>query len=392
MSRGSIRRRGKRSWELKFDTGVDASGNRKTRYASVKGTRQDAQKELTRLLSQADAGTLVEPSKITVAQYLRGWLGEAKEGEPPPAPPAGITPKTVERYRELAEGQIIPHLGDTLLQKLRPKQVEDWHGDILKAGSRKGKPLAARTVGHAHRVLHRALERAVASEVLSRNVAAVVSPPKVDAAEIEILDEAQIADTLAKLDGHSLYPIVVFDLATGLRRGELLALRLVDIDLDAATVEVRRSLEETKAGLRFKEPKTEHGKRTLSMPPSVVAVLREHRKELLKLRLALGLGKPDNDTLLFSEPDGTPTPPNRLTRRWQDACAALKLPRVSFHALRHTSASALIAAGLDVVAISRRLGHANPTVTMNIYAHLFKRDDSAAANAIEAVLKTTRER
>ena len=87
-------------------------------------------------------------------------------------------------------------------------------------------------------------------------------------------------------------------------------------------------------------------------------MLREHRRKLLETRLALGLGKPDADTLLFAEPDGSPTPPNRLTRCWQDACVALNLPRVSFHALRHTMA--LISEGVDVVMISRRLGHKNP--------------------------------
>jgi integrase len=117
-------------------------------------------------------------------------------------------------------------------------------------------------------------------------------------------------------------------------RGELLAVRLADVDLDKGTVRVERSLEETKAGLRFKAPKTAHGRLTISLPMTAVAVLREHRRKLLQLRLALGLGKPDADTLLFSHPDGSPIPPNRLTLRWQDACASLDLPRVSFHALR----------------------------------------------------------
>jgi integrase len=131
---------------------------------------------------------------------------------------------------------------------------------------------------------------------------------------------------------------VVVDLATGLRRGELLALRIADVDLDWVKLTVERSLEETKDGLRFKEPKTKQSKRTISLPPDAVAALRE--------RLALGLGKPDADTLLFGEPDGSPTPPNRLTRRWQDACVSLKLPRVSFHALRHAHASARAATRL----------------------------------------------
>jgi len=384
--RGNITRRGKLSWQLKFDVPSD-NGKRQTRYVTVRGKRQDAQRELTRLLSQADAGSLVEPSKATVAEHLRAWLGASRPGEPIPPPPAGLTLKTAERYRELAELQIIPHIGAIILQKLKPAMIAQWHETLLKSGNKRGLPLAARTVGHAHRVLHRSLERAVETEVISRNVAAVISPPKVESTEIEILDAAQISDTLRKLEGHRLHVLAVTNLATGKRRGEVLALRLADVDLDGATVRVERALEETKAGLRFKAPKTTHGRRTISLPSNAIPVLREHRRNMLEERLALGLGKPDVDTLLFAQPDGSPMRPNQLSWLWRSACKSLKLPRVSFHALRHTHASALIAAGLDVVAISRRLGHANPTVTLNIYGHLFKKDDSAAAMAIDAVMR-----
>jgi integrase len=380
MGRGTIQRRGKSSWRIRFEGGVDAEGRRKRHTLTIAGKRQDAQRELTRLLSEADAGTLPEPSKTTVAEYLREWLNGEND----------LSPKTAERYRELAELQIIPHLGGKLMQRLKPHEVKSWHKTLLQAGAKGGGPLAARTVGHAHRVLHRALKMATESEMVSRNVASIISPPKVKGSEIEILTAEQIAFVIEKLavTGHSLHDIVVVDLATGLRRGELLALRLSDVDLDATTMSIERSLEETKDGLRFKAPKTEHGKRTISVPPNAVTVLRERRRKLWEMRMAIGLGKPDGETLLFAEVDGTPTAPNRLTRRWQDACVSLKLPRVSFHALRHTHASALIAAGLDVVLISRRMGHANPTVTLNVYGHLFKRDDSAAAAAIEAAMRS----
>src|SRR5215813_8048560 len=334
MSRGNITKRGKNSWRIKFDVGTDASGKRLTRYVTVKGKRQDAQRELTRLLREADAGTLPEPSNMTVAEYLRGWL----DG------PNDLAPKTAERYRELAENQIIPHLGNKPMQRLKPAEIEQWHKTLVTSGAKNGGPLSARTVGHAHRVLHRVLEMALDSELVARNVAAVKSPSKVAKVkeeEVKILKADEISSVMDKLPGHRLYEIVLVDLTTGLRRGELLALRLSDIDLEGATLRVERSLEETRAGLRFKEPKTKHGKRTLSLPPNVVAVLRDHRRKLLETRVALGIGKPDADTLLFSEPDGSRTPPNRLTRRWQDA--SLDLPRVSFHALRHTHASLLIA-------------------------------------------------
>jgi integrase len=348
---------------------------------------------LTRLLAVVDAGMHVEPLKTTVAQYLCSWLSlPGRPGEVESAPPPGLSPKTTERYRELALNQIVPHLGEIALQKLRPAHVAEWHKTLLTSGCKNGRPLAARTIGHAHRLLHRALERAIEHEVLARNVAAAISPPTVPDSEIDILDEEQITLVEHRLKGHELYSIVYTALASGLRRGELLAVRLGDINLDTGSLRVERSLEETKAGLRFKPPKTARGRRTISLPASAISVLREHRRKLLETRLAFGLGKPDEQTLLFGQPDGSPIPPNRLTRRWQDACRALDLPRVSVQALRHTHASALIAAGLDVVAISRRLGHANPTVTLNIYGHLFKKDDSGAATAIEAALRTRSER
>lgn len=229
-------------------------------------------------------------------------------------------------------------------------------------------------------------------EVLSRNVASVIKPPKVEAHEVECLAADQIGVVLAKLEGRVLQPIAALALATGLRRGEILALRWRDVDMDSAILRVEHSLEETKAGLRFKAPKTRHGRRTISLPPSAVEVLRAHRRQQLELRVALGQGKPEADALVFCKLDGSPSSPNNLSRDWCVTVKALGLPRVMFHALRHTHASALIANGLDVVTISRRLGHSSPVITLNAYAHLFQKTDTAAAAAIEAAMRTGPER
>lgn len=377
--RGNITRRGKSSWRLKFDLGRDPlTGERQTRLVTVRGKRQDAEKELTRLLTAADAGSLVEPSKITIAEYFRAWL----DG------PTGLSGKTLERYKQLAEQQIIPHLGALPLQKLRPAQVQNWHATLIKSGGKDGRPLSARTVGHAHRILHRGLERAVKAEIIARNVAHAVSPPKVEDTEVEALTASQIGEVLQALAGRRLYPLVVLALGTGMRRGELLALRWSDLDLDAGAVRIERSLEETKAGLRFKAPKTRNGRRAISLPSSAIEPLRAHRKIQLEQRLALGLGKPDAQTLVFSLPDGLPMPPDNLSGWWRDVVKSLKLPKVRFHALRHTHASALIAKRLDILTISRRLGHGSPAVTLNVYGHLFQKTDEAAAAAIDEALRS----
>jgi hypothetical protein len=136
---GSITRRGIRSRRVKFEAGDrdPNTGKRQTRYITVRGTKKDAQRELIRLLGEVENGTAVDPSRAMVTEYLRAWL---EHGE-------GLSPKTLERYRQLAEQQIIPHLGAIPLQKLRPAQVQGWHGLLLKSGGKDRKPLSARTVG-----------------------------------------------------------------------------------------------------------------------------------------------------------------------------------------------------------------------------------------------------
>lgn len=378
--RGNITRRGKSSWRLKFDVGRDpVTGQRLTRLVTVRGKRQDAERELTRLLAAAHGGTLVDHSNVTVAEYFREWMAADHH----------LSAKTLERYKQLIEQQLIPHLGSVALQKLKPSQVQNWHSILLRGGGKNGKPLSANTVRQAHRVLHRGLERAVEAEVLARNAAHPIKPPKVEAVEVEALTAGDMATVLGKLEGHPLHPIAALALGSGMRRGELLALRWQDLDLANKSVKVERSLEQTAAGLRFKSPKTRHGKRTISIPDSTVEILSAHRKRQLELRMALGMGKPDADALVFCQPDGSPLTPDYLSRDWRLAVVALKLPPVVFHALRHSHASALIASGLDVLTISRRLGHGSPVVTLTTYAHLFSKTDTAAANAIEAALKAT---
>jgi integrase len=285
------------------------------------------------------------------------------------------------------EQQIIPHFGGAVLQNLRPAQVHNWHGILLRSGGFGGRRLSARTVGHAHRVLHRGLERALRLEMIPRNVARAVPPPKVQANEVEILSPEQITEVLEGLADHSLHPIVALALGTGMRRGEICALAWGAIDLDTAVVRVERSLEETAEGLRFKPPKTRHGRRAISLPANVVEILREHRRRQAELRLLLGRGRTGAGDLVFTLPDCSPYPPDKLSRDWLRIVVSRKLPRVMFHALRNSHVSALIAAGLDIVTVSQRIGHASPEVTLKVYAHRFVARDSAAAQAIDAAMR-----
>ncbi|SJM33127.1 tyrosine-type recombinase/integrase [Mesorhizobium delmotii] len=390
--RGNITRRGKASWRLKFDLGTDpVTGKRLTEFVTVRGTKKEAEAQLSKRLNQIDGGNYVANSKETVAEHVRNWLS-AK---------ADLAATTRERFEKLVENQIVPKIGSLILQQLRPAQVTAWHNILRKEGGKEGGPLSPATVRQAHRVLHMALASAFEDEKIARNVASGRKLPRAESADIQILQHGQIAPLLEALQGHWLSPIATVAVGTGMRQGEIMGLRWADIDLDKGALRVERSLEETKAtGLRLKAPKSKAGTRTISLPASVVDALKAHRKRQLELRLALGLGKPGKDALLFCGPEGEAIAPSRISGAWRDAIARLRKrndngapplvehPKIRFHDLRHTHASALIASGLDVVAISRRLGHASPVVTLSIYAHLFKRSDDGAAAAIEAAMRT----
>jgi integrase len=345
--------------------------------------------ELTRLLNQINVGTYVDPTKTTIAEFLDRWERDWAS--------ANVSPKTLERYRGLIRWQIRPHLGHLRIQQLRPVHLNEFYAKLLREGRIKrpeagDRPqgLSARSVGHAHRVLHRALGHAVQWQVVQQNVASDVNPPRVEVAEIKILREEEINGLLKKLRGRSLYVIAVLGLATGMRRGEMLALRWQDIDLAACKLRVERSLEHTKAGgLRFKAPKTKAGRRTISIPPSIVAELQTHRKFQQERWLALGLGKIRDDALVFATWNGEMRTPNALSKDWSEGMAAMGL-KITLHALRHTHASQLIAAGMDVLTISRRLGHASPTITLGVYGHLFSNSDDRAAEIVEAAFSRVR--
>jgi integrase len=204
---------------------------------------------------------------------------------------------------------------------------------------------------------------------------------------VQIAGEQPIAGLLEKLAGREpMRTKVILALFAGLRRSELLGLQWGDLDFDGKSV--RRALEQTSAGITIKGPKSRAGTRDISMPDIVVDALREHRREQLELRLKLGIGRLADDGFVFANPlTGAPPSPASLSSQWIATARSIGLPERTFHSLRHSHASMLISAGVDVVQISRRLGHSSPTITLGVYAHMFKKTDTAAAAINEALAK-----
>lgn len=374
MSRGHIRRRGEHTFELKFEAGRDpATNKRKIQYVSFRGTKREAQVKLAELVASVGRGSYVEPSKATVADFVRARVDQWEAA-------GDISARTAQRYRQLVENQIVPPMGSKPLQKLTRLDVEGWHVTLRKGG------LAARSIGHAHRVLGKALGDAERDGTVVKNVCKLQRPPKVPYREMVIVRD--VPAFLAKIEGARLYVHAVLALFAGMRLGEILALRERGVDLDRHLVEVREALEETKAnGIVFKTPKSRAGRRNITLPDIAVEALREHRKGILETRMKLGLGRLEPDYLLFANIEGKALRPSTVSSDWGELAGRIGMPEITFHSLRHTHASQLISEGVDIVTISKRLGHARPAVTLAIYAHIFTSDDSKAAAAINAALK-----
>jgi integrase len=375
---GAIDERGENTYRLRYRIG---KGHDQKQYSKTfRGTLEEARKELRRLLHSGDTGEHVAPNKGTVADFVQARIDQW-EG-------AGtISARTADRYRELLTNQITPHLGPKVLQKLRPLDIEEWHTTLRNTGRADGKGgLAPRTIGHAHRVLSKALSDAVKNELTTKNVAKTHSAPKVPEEEMVIVHD--VPALIEKLkSGGRLQMLATVSLFTGMRLGEVLALRWSRVDLDKKLIQVREALEETEEhGIRFKAPKSKAARRDITLPDFLVDALREHRKAQLELRMKLGLGRLPNNDLLFADLEGAPLSRNAISKAWADFAASIEMAEVTFHALRHTHASQLIDAGVDIVTISKRLGHAKPDITLRIYAHLFRKDDGKAAAAINAIL------
>jgi integrase len=370
LARGNITRRGRRSWRLKFELPRGDDGKRQYRVVTVRGTKREADAALAKLITEVNTGAFVDPSKLKTGEWLRAWLAGLK-----------LTPRSRETYEDIVD-RLDRAIGSIPLQKLRPVHVRQ-----MKFTKRDGAPVAEGTARQARRVLKAALHHAMDNELVSKNVAASGSRVAAEEDVAEVPGQEDIAGILEAVCESDIYPIVHLAVSTGARRGELLALRWVDVDLDARTIRIERTLEYTKAhGARFKSTKTKAGRRTIEIPIEAVDVLRAHRAKQLELRMALGMGKPRSDALVFCRHDGKPLSGDRVTLLWREAVDG----RWKFHALRHAHASALISAGLDIVSVSRRLGHSGPDITLRIYAHKFTETDRAAADAIGKVLGTNR--
>jgi integrase len=376
--KGHIKERSPGRWAIVLSLTDPATGERKLKWHSFKGNKRGAQDECARLIADMRRGTYIEPSKETLDKFLDRWLDHIK---------SQVSPKTYERYAGLINQNIKPLLGAVILTKLKAVQISQAYAKALAGGRRDAKEggLAPRTVGHMHRVLRHALSQAVRWEELARNPADAVDPPKIEWKPLQTYDLPQTADVVEYFRNRTLYIPVLLAALCGLRRGEICALRWKHVDLSTGQLSVVESLEQTRAGLRFKSPKSGKG-RTVALQQTVIDELRAYRAKRAQEMLRLGVGLSDDDLVITHE-DGSQVTPIYVSQQWGRLIAKTKLARLRFHDLRHAHATHLLGNGVHPKIASERLGHSKVGITLDLYSHVIPGMQADAAATVDAAFQ-----
>jgi integrase len=366
--RGHIRKRSKDSYSVVVYLGRDPeTGKRRYLWRSIKGTKRDAEALLTRLLASLDTGTDLLPSKLTVEQFSQEWLKTLKKK---------VKPRTHSRYSELLRLHVVPHIGSVELKKLKPLHIERL---LLKC---REKGLSERTLLHVFRVIHTALVQAVQWQLVDRNVAKAVQPPKPDKNEMDAVTPEDVERILAAANGTEIEVPVVIALGTGMRLGEILGLRWSDIDFESESLRVRQTVNVDRT---FGTPKSYRSRRSIPLPKFLLKVLKTHRARQSELRLVAGSAWQDHD-LVVTRADGSPMDPRRVSRLFT-ALAKEHGFDFTFHGLRHAYASLMLASGVDLKVTSDLLGHSTIGITADLYTHVAERLHREAAASLDAYLR-----
>lgn len=378
--RGHIRKRGKNSWTIILSQGRDPV-TRKYRqdWITVRGTKKDASQRLTEVLHQMDTGSFVKPTKVTVSEFLEtSFLEYAR---------LNLAPRTVEGYETIIRSHIEPILGNIPLHLFKPDHIQKYCLKMLSAGRCNGEGgLSPTTVRQHYMVLRRALHLAMTRGLISRNPADAVEPPRCQRREMRVMNE-QEAHAILELARFTLYYMLFYlALFTGMRRGELMALRWCDIDLILSQLSVNRSLHHLRDGsFVIRSPKTAKGRRTISLSPATTLALKGYKEEQASNRLLRGTLLKEND-LVFAHPDGSPLLPDSVTQAWRRLARRAGLKGIRLHDARHTHATLMMKQGIHPKIVQERLGHASIQITLDTYSHVVPGLQEAAAARFDEVM------
>jgi integrase len=385
---------GTQLWRYTVELPPDEHGRRRQRTRRGFRRKVDADRAMRAELHGVEQGTAVDRSTVTVAAYLREWVEGIR-----------VRPTTKANYETCItvhlipttakDGRSRPGIGGVQLQALRAEHLDrlyrylEVEGKHTKDGP---KPLAIKSIRHVHTTIRKALQDAVARGYVSRNVADLAHPPTQSQARSRMAVDAvwttdQLRQFLAASAGDPMHALFHLACTTGMRRAELLGLRWADVDLDIPELRVRWTITEARGKVVEQDgAKTRAGERVIALDQATARALREHRAAQHQHRLLLGPAWADEVGRVFTNPIGRILVPGTILDRLHRIAAEAGLPRIGVHGLRHSYATAALRAGVDIDVVSKRLGHADVAITLNVYSHVRRSDDRAAAERAAAAI------
>lgn len=381
MQRGFTKKRGN-NWTAFYYVGRGA-GRRQYSKGGFR-TKREAQAHLNSVLGAMQSGDFVEPTKLTLREYLLGrWL---------PTIETNHRPSTYDSYQRMVLLHIVPVLGDLALQSLTADHLDRLYRDLLRGGRkshrREGEALSAKTVRYVHTTLHKALRDAARKQLVVRNVADAADPPKLRRSgerEMRTWTAEEVRAFLLALESHRIGAAFFLAATTGMRRGEVLGLRWRDVDVANRRLAVRQTVLTINYRVTLGTPKTDRGRRSIALDGATLGALHGHRKAQAEERRVVGLAYQDND-LVFAREDGTPIHPDYFSQLFERTVKRLGLPRIRLHDLRHTHATLGLAAGVPAKVMSDRLGHATVAFTQDVYMHAIPALEADAAEQVASLI------
>jgi len=396
QNEGSIRERFKKTkdgakvsigWEARYTAGVDADGKQKQKSVYGK-TRPEVAKALTKILNDINSGTYVKPSKLTIGSWLDTWLKDYKK--------QSVRIKTYSSYQDVVRLHLkSSSIGNLNLKDLQTHHVQHLLSSIIDKG------LSPRMAKYVHIILSMAMKQALMSNLIVRNVCDGVTIPKQKKKEIRVLTVKEQEVFTEAVKGHRLEAAFILDLFTGLRLGELLALKWSDINLKEGILKVSRNVQrvrvedaETKTQIVYGEPKTESGRRSIPLLDEVVAILKTHKARQAAEKLKAGeLYYKENeedreeDRFVFCTELGKQIETRNFQRIFYLLVEKANLKDVNFHACRHTFATRGLENGIEPKVMSELLGHSSITITLDLYSHVLPEKKRDSINKLKGLFK-----
>lgn len=345
-------------------------------------TKKEAQAALTELLAAHQTGTFVARSRMPLRDFVEPWLA-ALENQ-------GRKPTTLRGYRTSLDAYVLSRLGDVALQELRASDLDALYAELLRSGGRRGQGLSMTTVHHVHAVMNKVLHDAERKGLVIRNVAKLANAPSLTTArakgpEMRVWSPDELAKFLASIDGNRNETMFRLMAMTGIRRGEVVALRWSDVEVTGHRLTVNQAATVIDGEEVIAVPKTRRSRRVIDLDPDTLSMLQRHRARQREQFLMLGVSATASDRV-FTNEIGEPLRPSSVGQAFRRLIDAADVPLIRLHDLRHTHATHLLMAGVNVKVVSERLGHSSVSFTLDTYGHVMPGQQAEAAAAAAALL------